>query len=387
VAQVAAVPYDVVNREEATGLASDNPLSFLHISRPEIDCPEESNTYSELVYAKALTNFEKLIVEGPLVQEEKPALYIYRLQMGKYVQTGVAGCFSIDEYDSNLIKKHEKTRREKEDDRTKHMLKLSSQTGPVFLTYRDVLDIDQYIDQQTQTEPLFHFTAQDGVIHTVWKVSEPESLVQLFSDKVPALYIADGHHRAAAASRVRSELSQKNKNHQGNEDYNFVYAVAFPSNQLRILPYHRVIKDLAGMAHNQFLERLESSFHIQIGDASIPSRGEFGMYVGKKWYRISPRDKNIKARLDVSLLQDMVLGPILGISDPRTDKRIDFVGGIRGTAELERLVNSGEAVVAFSIHPTSLKDVMDVSDEGGIMPPKSTWFEPKLRDGILCHRI
>jgi len=388
VAQVAAPPYDVVNREEAALLAKESSLNFLHVSRPEVDLPEGLKADSEQVYDQGKVNYEKLIQNCPLIQEDQPALYIYRLQMGKYIQIGIAGCFSIDEYDSNLIKKHERTRKDKEDDRTRHILKLSSQTGPVFLTFADVPEVDQLIQEVVQTDaPLYSFTAQDGVVHTLWKMAHPEPLVRLFSEKVPALYIADGHHRAAAASRVRSELAKQNPSHRGDENYNFVFAVAFSARQLRILPYHRVVKDLAGMTHNQFLERVESAFRIQIGDSSIPDQGEFGMYVGKKWYRITPREKKPGARLDVSILQDLLLGPILGIADPRTDKRIDFVGGIRGTAELERWVNSGAAVVAFSVHPTSLTDVMEIADQGGIMPPKSTWFEPKLRDGILCHRF
>jgi uncharacterized protein (DUF1015 family) len=314
--------------------------------------------------------------------------------MGNQQQVGIVGCFSIDEYDSNQIKKHEKTRREKEDDRTRHILELSAQTGPVFLTYRNVDEIDTQVAKiQKEESPQYQFTAVDGVVHTVWEIPNPETFVELFSERVNALYIADGHHRAASASRTRAEMACQNKNHQGhsshggNEEYNFFLAVAFPDNQLRILPYHRVVKDLNGMSESKYLERIMEVFQIMPGDSALPSRGEFGMYLQGRWYRLIPHSSSLQGQLDVTVLQELLLQPILGIGDPRVDKRIDFVGGIRGTAELERLVNQGVAAVAFSLHPTQLKDVMDVSDQGGIMPPKSTWFEPKLRDGLFCHLL
>ncbi len=391
VSLVAAVPYDVVNQKEALLIAKDNPYSFLHVSRPDIDLPATTDPYSSEVYERGAKNFKWLTHECPLLREEEPSLYVYQLTMGQHEQTGIAGCFSLDEYDSNLIKKHELTRQVKEEDRTRHILKLSAQTGPAFLAYRRVVEIDREVDKIKTHSPIYHFTTSDGITHTLWKISDPTVFVKLFDARISALYIADGHHRAAAASRVRKTLATQNPNHSGSEDYNFVFAVAFPDNQLNVLPYHRVIKDLKGMTPSQFLEKVQSLFEIQSGSASLPQSGEFGMYLVGNWYRIHSNVQKIKGQtkgqLDVSILQEALLKPILGILDPRTDPRIDFVGGIRGTSELEKMINSGEGAVAFSVHPTKIQDVMEVSDAGGIMPPKSTWFEPKLRDGILSHLL
>lgn len=389
VAEVASVPYDVVNREEAQALAKGHPWSFLHVSRPEIDLSAQIDPYSPEVYQKARENFDHLIQKLPLHRESKPSLYIYRLKMGDREQTGVAAAYSIDEYDQGGIKKHEKTRQDKEDDRTRHVLTLQAQTGPVFLTYRERSDLDEHVARETRAAPLFQFTASDGVIHTLWKAAESETLASLFKN-VPALYIADGHHRAASASRARAEMSKKNPSHQGSEDYNFFLAVAFPANQLKILPYYRVLKDLNGMRPDELFGKLESEFTIRPNSSPDPVRGEFGMYLAGQWYGLSPKKKPSLdggpiARLDVSVLQSRVLAPLFGIQDPRTDKRIDFVGGIRGTRELVQLVDSGKAKIAFSLHPTTIDDLMEISDAGEIMPPKSTWFEPKLRDGLLSH--
>jgi uncharacterized protein (DUF1015 family) len=393
-AQVAAVPYDVVNREESVELAKGNPWSFLHISRSEICLPAETDPYSERVYSKARENFNELIKSCPMLTENEPRLYIYRLKMGSRQQTGIFATFSIDEYDRNLIKKHERTRKDKEDDRTRHLLALDAQTGPVFLAYRGMAEINEAVDQIVAGKPLYDFTAPDGVTHTLWSTDKVEKITDLFK-KVPALYIADGHHRAASASRARAEKASKNPNHLGSEAYNYVLAVAFPAEQLKILPYNRVIKDLNGLSAAGLLDKLEEKFVIQPNQTNAeasPNRGEFSMYLGGKWYGLKPKSApspspSVIASLDVSILQDNVLAPILGIHDPRTDKRIDFVGGIRGTAELIKLVDSGQFAVAFSMHPTSLDDLIGVSDAGEIMPPKSTWFEPKLRDGLLSHLL
>ncbi|MFL5813087.1 MAG: DUF1015 domain-containing protein [Bdellovibrionia bacterium] len=391
VAKVASVPYDVVNQTEAASLAQGNPFSFLHVSRPEIDLPAGTDPYAKEVYEKARENFRKLTQELPLVRETEPSLYIYRLKMGDREQTGIAAAYSIDEYDHGTIKKHEKTRQDKEDDRTRHVLTLGAQTGPVFLTHKGLSDLNAQVARETEATPLFHFTAPDGIVHKLWKVQNPALLVELFH-KVPMLYIADGHHRAASASRARAELKKENPKHTGQEDYNFFLAVAFPAEQLRILPYYRVIKDLNGHSHESILSTLEKSFTIAKGAASEPKRGQFSMYMGGHWYGLAPKNKpgmdtSPAARLDVSVLQNQVLDPLFGIKDPRTDKRIDFVGGIRGTRELVELVDSGRAQAAFSLHPTTVDDLMEISDAGEIMPPKSTWFEPKLRDGLLSHII
>jgi uncharacterized protein (DUF1015 family) len=392
VQQVASVPYDVVNTEEARALADDNPLSFLHVSRPEIDLPEGTDPYSDAVYRKAVENYEKLNKSCPLVTEEEPSIYLYRLIMGEHEQIGVVACCSIDEYDNNTIRKHERTRPDKEDDRTRHMLMLSAQTGPVFLTYHARREIDTMIMETTMANALFNFTASDGIQHTIWRVPDPVRFVQAFRE-VPSLYIADGHHRAASASRARAELKAQSFGHTGDEDYNFFLAVLFPDDQLQILPYNRVVKDLNGMSQEEFLSRVRESFDVSENAKPAPAaRGNWSMYLDGHWYGLSLRvDATVPmgtvASLDVSLLQDRLLDPVLVIKDVRTDKRIDFIGGLRGTDELERLVDEGKVAVAFSLCATTVEELMRVSDAGGVMPPKSTWFEPKLRDGLLIHAI
>lgn len=390
--KVSSVPYDVVSTEEARRLARGNALSFLHVSRPEIDLPQGTDIYSEPVYRKALDNFEGLIKACPLETEEAPSIYLYRLIMGNHEQTGVVACCSIDEYDQDIIRKHERTRRDKEDDRTRHMLILKAQTGPVFLTYRARKDIDKIVTEATRTSPLFDFQADDGIKHTIWRAPDPEPFVQAFKD-VPYLYIADGHHRAASASRARAELKEQSFSNTGDEEYNFFLTVIFPHDQLQILPYNRVVKDLNGHSKEQFLANLRQSFVISDqSDPAPTARGNWSMYLDKQWYGLALREDGDRpagavASLDVAMLQDRVLDPILGIKDVRTDKRIDFVGGLRGTKELERLVDEGQAAVAFSLFPTTVDDLLRVSDAGEVMPPKSTWFEPKLRDGLLIHTI
>jgi uncharacterized protein (DUF1015 family) len=395
VADVAAVPYDVVNTEEARALAADKPSSFLHVSRPEIDLPAGTDIYADEVYEKARENFDRFRSEGTLEEELEPSLYIYRLVMGEHRQTGVAAAFSVDEYDRDIIRKHERTRPDKENDRTRHILSLRAQTGPVFLTYRADRRIDALVEAETKAEPLYDFTAEDGVRHTVWRARSTEQLARCFAE-VPLLYIADGHHRAASASRARATLRDENAGHTGDEEYNRFLAVVFPDEQMQILPYHRVVRDLNGHDAEAFLEEVKLRFNVT-DDANPRGPGRAGhwhMYLAGKWYGLTLRGDSAQTlsddptgTLDVSLLQNNLLGPVLGVKDPRTDKRIDFVGGIRGTVELERLVSEGRAAVAFALHSTSIEDLLRVSDAGGIMPPKSTWFEPKLRDAILIHTI
>ena len=391
--QVAAVPYDVVNTEEARSLAAGNPWSFLHVSRPEIDLPEGTSPYSDQVYAKAVSNFERLTKQCPLEIEETPSLYLYRLIMGDHEQIGVVACCSVDEYDRDIIRKHERTRRDKEDDRTRHIMVLRAQTGPVFLTYRDRPEISSLIaDALDGNPPLYDFVANDDIRHTVWRVPTYDPLVAAFAE-VPYLYIADGHHRAASASRAHAELKESGFSFIGNEEYNFFQCVLFSDRQLQILPYNRVVRDLNGLSPSDFLARVRESFVVTENAAASPTeRGRWSMYLEGRWYGLAlPKDatrpSGVVESLDVSILQDRLLDPILGVKDIRTDKRIDFVGGIRGTEELEKLVEEGKAAVAFSLYPTTIEDLLRVSDAGEIMPPKSTWFEPKLRDGLLSHQI
>jgi uncharacterized protein (DUF1015 family) len=385
------VPYDVVNTEEARAMAAGNPLSFLHISRAEIDLPPATDPYSDAVYDKALENFSRLRTAAPLVVEDEPAVYFYRLKMGTHYQTGLAACYSVDEYDTDLIKKHEKTRRDKEDDRTRHISTLRAQTGPVFLTYRASKAVDAVAERVTACAPLFDFESPDQVRHTIWKVTGAElaAVVEAFGE-LPCLYIADGHHRAASAGRTRKYLAEKSPQ-TDNAEADWMLAVAFPDNQTQILPYNRVVKDLAGKTPESFLAELKGRVTVTAGTPSPGKKGEVGMYLGGKWYTLRLESAagatDVGSTLDVSLLQDQVLSPLLGVGDPRTDKRIDFVGGIRGTAELEKLVNGGKAAVAFSLFPVGVDDLMRIADAGEIMPPKSTWFEPKLRDGLLTHLI
>jgi len=386
---VSSVPYDVVSTEEARQIASGNPLSFLHVTRSEIDLPPGTDPYSSEVYARARANLAALRTQAPLVQEDQPALYFYRLRMGGHEQTGVAACFSVDEYEADLIKKHERTRPDKEDDRTRHIIELRAQTGVVFLTYKADESVDRLCRAVTSDAPLYDFRADDGVQHTIWKVEAREStqLVDAYG-RIPALYIADGHHRAASAARTRTELRGR-----GDEgEAGWFIAVAFPDDQMNILPYNRVVKDLAGQTPAQFLEALRGALPVSDGHATPRRKGEVSMYLDGRWHALDlsgarPEDGSRAASLDVALLQHHVLAPLLNIGDVRTDKRIDFVGGARGTAALEKAVNGGQAAVAFSLHPVTIEDLMSIADEGGIMPPKSTWFEPKLRDGLLVHTV
>jgi uncharacterized protein (DUF1015 family) len=387
-AAVAAVPYDVINTEEARALAAGNPLSFLHVSRAEIDLPPETNPYADAVYAKAVENFATLKTRAPLVLEDAPSLYVYRLRMGPHVQTGIAGGFSVDDYDRDVIKKHERTRRDKEDDRTRHIIDLRAQTGPVFLVHEGSAGIDAVVQRTTARPPLFDFTAVDGVQHTVWRVAanDERALIAAFG-AMAALYIADGHHRAASAARARQHLRQGGP----TGEWDTFFAVAFPGDQTQILPYNRVVKDLGSCTPDSFLSALRQRLTLKPGPATPARKGEVAMFLGGAWHTLemtpAPAGTDPAGQLDVSRLHDLVLAPLLGVGDVRTDKRIDFVGGARGTGQLESLVSSGRAAVAFSMYPVSVADLMQISDSGGIMPPKSTWFEPKLRDGLLSHVI
>jgi uncharacterized protein (DUF1015 family) len=383
---VAAVPYDVVNTEEARALAADNALSFLHVSRAEIDLPAGIDPHDDLVYRTAADRYRVLKHEAPFVREAEPSLYLYHLESDGHGQTGVAACYSLAEYDSNVIKKHERTRKDKEDDRTRHIVDLRAQTGPVFLAHRPNTAIDELCGRVRTAAPLVDFAAVDGVRHVIWKVDSQHT--QAFTDafnEIDALYIADGHHRAASAARAHELV-------RDSDDAAFFLAVAFPSDQLRILPYNRVVRDLKGMSPEYFLREVGRRFTMTPGSATPRKRGEVSMYVAAKWYNLDLESAGMAGTsvidtLDGNVLQERLLTPILGIQDVRTDKRIDFVGGAKGTHTLEQLVDSGSMAVAFSMHPVSLVELMDVSDAGEIMPPKSTWFEPKLRDGLLIHEI
>jgi uncharacterized protein (DUF1015 family) len=391
-AQVASVPYDVINSEEARKLAEGHPRSFLHVCRPEIDFAPGIDEHATEVYAKGAENLKKFIKEGVLLQEHSPCLYVYQQQMGRHIQAGLVALASVKEYEENLIKKHELTRKDKEDDRTRHVTEQAANAEPVFLAYPAVPYIDGIVDKVRMTHPIYDIVTPDGIVHTVWKIEDESviyALAHLF-DGVPAMYIADGHHRTASAVRYGQARRAANPHPTGEEDYEFFMAVLFPHDQLRILDYNRVVKDLNGLSAEAFLAKVSETFDVSPNPSRNPEApATFGMYLGDTWYSIKAKPGSYPAgdpvkSLDVSILQDNLLAPVLGIQDPRTDMRIDFVGGIRGMDELERRVKAG-AAVAFSLYPTSLEQLMAVSDAGHIMPPKSTWFEPKLRSGLLVR--
>lgn len=387
-AKVAALPYDVVSTEEARELAKGNPLSFLHISRAEIDLPEGTNPYSDAVYEQSLANLQKLIQDNILVRESEPCVYLYQQRLGNHTQTGLTAVCHIEDYENNVIKKHEKTRKTKEDDRTRLNRTLSCHPGPVFLTYRDEAKVNSLVDEALKLTPLLDFTAPDGVGHTLWRVPGGQAYVEAFQN-IPVSYVADGHHRSASAARVGHERREANHNHTGEEDYNWFPAVLFPASQLNILPYNRLVKDLNGLSPADLLARLKGIATLSENAKPAPTApGEVSLYLGGQWYGLTFAEDAAEGpieRLDVSRLQDKILSPLLGIGDPRTDERMDFVGGIRGTAELEKRVNSGDWACAFSLYPVTVDQLMDIADAGEIMPPKSTWFEPKLRSGLFIH--
>ncbi|MEP6574619.1 MAG: DUF1015 family protein [Gemmatimonadota bacterium] len=391
-ARVSSVPYDVVNRAEAAELAEGNPVSFLHVGRSDIDLPPDLDPHDDQVYAKARESLDRFVAEGVLRRESHSSIYLYRQIMKGRAQVGIVACVHIDDYERDIIRKHEKTRKDKEDDRTRHVLTLNANAEPVFLTYHGIGAINDLVKQLCDSDPVYDFTAPDGVRHTVWQVEDAAPLLKAF-DSVPAAYVADGHHRSASAWRAGLERRKANPGHQGNEEYNWFLAVLFPASELRILPYNRLLRDLNGQTPTAVLERLKSIGTLASTREPAPTRaGSFGVYLDGRWYRltldpsfIDPSD--VVGSLDVSLLHDRILGPILGVGDPRTDSRIDFVGGIRGTRELERRVDSGEMAMAIAMYPTTLEQLMAVSDAGQIMPPKSTWFEPKLRSGLFVHTL
>lgn len=407
-AKVASVPYDVVNREEAAELAEGNPHSFLHVVRPDIDLPAETDPYADEVYETAKRNLKRLIDDGVLMRDDTPCVYVYRQVMnlpggaGETVQlsqTGVVACCHIEDYANDVIKKHEKTRQAKEDDRTRHVLALNANAGPVFLMHKDHETIDTLIEANASGDPLFDFEAPDGVRHTVWRVEEYAPFIAAYK-ALDAAYVADGHHRSASAARAGAELRAKNPNHTGEEEYNWFLAALFPASQLNILAYNRVVADLNGLTVERFINKLSAIARVEKDvDPTPRDTGCFGMYVGGQWYSVSLPEQSIDTSdpiksLDYVLLYDRVLEPILGIGDIRTDQRIDFVGGIRGINELKRRVDemaktdpNGVGGVAFAMHPVTIEQLMRISDAGEIMPPKSTWFEPKLRSGLLVHEL
>lgn len=394
--EVIAPPYDVLNTEEARVLAEGRPWSFLHISKPEIDLPPGTDPYAPQVYAKAAENLKKMLDAGVLKQDDQACYYAYRLIMGEHVQVGLVAAASVADYDTNRIRKHEFTRPDKEDDRVRQVDALNAQTGPVLLAYPHQPEVDSILAAATQQAPDADGVAESGVRHTLWVIRDGSTIARLTElfDAMPALYIADGHHRSAAASRVCAARKAANPGHSGNEAYNYFLSVIFPHHQMRIMDYNRVIKDLNGLAEPEFMAKVAENFMIEMENAAVkPARaGEFGLYLNGRWMRLTIRADLIPhqdpvARLDVSLLQDNLIAPILGIADPRRDKRIDFVGGIRGTKYLEDAVNAGRAAIAFSMHAVTIEQLMDISDAGQIMPPKSTWFEPKLRDGLFMHQF
>jgi uncharacterized protein (DUF1015 family) len=395
-ADVVAPPYDVLSTAEARIRASGKPYSFLHISKPEIDLPESTDPYAPEVYAKAAESLKSMIAAGVLKQDEAPYYYVYRIQMGEHTQTGIVAAASVAEYDTNRIRKHEFTRPDKEDDRVRQIVATNAQTGPVLLAYPDAPEVDAVLARTAQGTPDGDAVADDGVRHTLWVMRNQQDITrvtQLF-DSMHAIYIADGHHRCASASRICAARRAANGAHTGEEAYNYFLSVIFPAHEMRILDYNRVVTDLNGLTVDGFLEKIRSVFDVEpAAKAFRPGRrGQFGLYLAGTWHQMDikseliPNDDPVE-RLDVSLLQNNLIAPILGIADPRRDKRIDFVGGIRGLTELEKRVDSGEMALAFSLYPTRMVDLMAVADANMVMPPKSTWFEPKLADGMASHLL
>lgn len=404
--RVAALPYDVMNSEEAREMVKDNPYSFLHVDKAEIDLDPSVDLYDSSVYAKAAENLDRMLADGVNITEDKPVYYIYRQIMNGRAQAGIVGCASIDDYINNVIKKHELTRADKEEDRVRHVDICNANTGPIFLTFRDNGDIRKFTgDWMSTHRPLYDFTAEDDIRHTVWKVGEDDTIAKLEASfrKMPAFYIADGHHRSASAVRVGIKRRQEHPDYDGTEEFNFFLAVLFPSDELHIFDYNRVVHDLNGLTKEEFLDKISEKFTAELCEGALSKdeqslekyrpqkKHDFGMYLSGKWYRLSAKAGTYDAedpvsRLDVSILQENLLTPVLGIGDPRTDSRISFIGGIRGLKELVRLVDEG-AAVAFAMYPTTLDDLMDIADAGAIMPPKSTWFEPKLRSGLFVHYL
>ncbi len=396
--KIAARPYDVLNSEEAKVEAEGNPYSLLHITKPEIDFPEGIDEHDEKVYQKAKENFEKFVKEGWLVQDEKDCLYIYAQTMDGRTQYGLVGCAGVEDYMNNIIKKHELTRKDKEEDRMKHVRVNNANIEPVFFTYRSVKEIDDIIENWVNiNKPVYDFVAEDGFGHHFWVIDCDDTISQILKhfEALPSTYVADGHHRTAAAALVGNEKKKNNPNHTGNEEYNYFLAVHFPDNQLQIIDYNRVVKDLNGLSPEDLIHKLKKTFYVQEVGAEIYKPTElhnFSMYLNGKWYSLTAKpgsydDNDPIGVLDVTILSKYVLDELLGIKDLRTDKRVDFVGGIRGLEELKKRVDSGEMAVAFALYPVSMKQLLDIADTNNIMPPKTTWFEPKLRSGLIIHTL
>jgi uncharacterized protein (DUF1015 family) len=398
-AKVASHPYDVINREEAVLIAEGNPFSFLHINKPEIDMPDNVDLHDQSVYDRGAENLKRFIAQGTLVQDSEEKLYVYKQVMGEHQQVGLVAVASVEAYEKNLIKKHEFTRPVKEDDRVAHMDTLNAQVGPVFLTYKAKAAIDGLIARVTQTIPEYDFHADDGTQHTFWVIEDIGVSADIESafDSVDCLYVADGHHRSAAAQRVKNMREKGNPNHTGNEPYNYFLVVLFPHDQMQILDYNRIIQDIGEQTEAQFLAKLAQHFDVVAVEESAAAKPaaakQFGLYMAKQWYHLAPKESLLASidandpvhSLDVSLLQETILTPLLGITDQRRDKRIDFVGGVRGLSELEKRVDSGQWQLALALYPTSIESLMAIADAGEVMPPKSTWFEPKLKSGLVVH--
>ncbi len=397
-AQVAALPYDVMNSDEARQMVKGNPYSFLHVDKAEIDMDPAIDLYDTRVYEKARDNLNEMIAKGVFLQDETPCLYVYKQVMNGRAQIGIVACTSIDEYRENIIKKHELTRADKEQDRVNHVDYCDANTGPIFLTYRAEKEINRLVAEAMENAPVYDFVSEDGVGQTVWVIDDAE-IIGKISDcfaAIPYLYIADGHHRSASAVRVGMKRREENPDFDGTEEFNFFLSVLFPDAQLYIMDYNRLVKDLNGNTQAEFLQKVAEKFTVtpyeQAGVLKPEEKHTFGMYLDGKWYLLTAKEGSFDAadpvaQLDVSILQNNLLHPVLGIGDPRTDKRIDFVGGIRGLQTLADRVDSGEMAVAFSMYPTTMDDLMDIADAGAIMPPKSTWFEPKLRSGLFIHKL
>ena len=396
--KIASRPYDVLNSEEARAEVEGNPYSFLHVVKPEVDLPPETDLYSSIVYETGKQNIEKMIADGILVQDEDAYLYVYAQTMDGRTQYGLVGCASIEDYEDNVIKKHELTRPDKEEDRKQHVRVSDFHAEPVFFAYPDHDEIDGIVDGAIRGEPEYDFTADDGIRHQLWIIRDPalvSRLESIFEAEIPFTYVADGHHRTAAAAGVGAERARANPDHTGEEEYNYFLAVHFPAGQLTIIDYNRVVKDLNGMDDGEFIRRLESSFTIEKKGRETykpDALHNFGMYLSGNWYSLTAKegkydDNDPIGQLDVTVLSEHVLAPLLDITDLRKSKRIDFVGGIRGLKELEKRVDSGEMRVAFALYPVSMKQLMDIADTGNIMPPKTTWFEPKLRSGLVIHKL
>ncbi|HQU74700.1 MAG TPA: DUF1015 family protein [Calditrichia bacterium] len=395
--KVAGPPYDVLDSREAREMAAGNPFSILHVNKPEIDLPESVDLYDEQVYRQGQLNLKRMIDEGTFVQDPSPSFYVYKQIMGSHQQIGLVACASVEQYEKDLIKKHELTRQAKEDDRVKHIDYLNAQVGPVFLTYRASAVIDGIMAGLVNEDPEVDFAGEDGIRHTLWPVSDPQTITALQEafEAVPCLYVADGHHRSAAATRIKNMRQSANARHNGQEAYNYFLVVLFPDDQMQILDYNRLVQDLNGLSKEDFLKAVEENFvvtHQPRGACKPENPHEFGLYLAGDWYKMVARpdsfdDEDPVKRLDVSILQENLIRPILGIADLRKDKRIDFVGGIRGLGELEKRVDSGEWAVGIALFPTSISDLISVADAGLIMPPKSTWFEPKLKSGLFIHSL